>query len=84
MRRKCMLAYLHLYFSDGRGHEYALRTLFENLQAQSMHVGSHESFAGLAEGVWILWSRGELIETTISEIPTLPSYHDRSADFNLS
>lgn len=51
MRRKCMLAYLHLYFSDGRGHEYALRTLFENLQAQSMHVGSHESFAGLAEGV---------------------------------
>lgn len=24
---------------------------FENLQAQSIHVGSHESFAGLADGV---------------------------------
>lgn len=30
-----------------------------------------------------MWGRGELIEIYISEIPTLPSYHNRSEDFNL-
>lgn len=46
-----MLGYLHLYFSGGRGHEYILRTLFENSLAQSIHGGSLESLADLVEGV---------------------------------
>lgn len=42
---------MHLYLSDGRGHEYILRTLLENLLAQSIYVGSLESLADLVEGV---------------------------------
>lgn len=30
-----------------------------------------------------MWGREELIEIFISEIPTLPSYHNRSEDFDL-